>query len=59
MNISKLTIYRNCAQGEELNKIITVLDATFAAAYRKPEKRQACTGFELLTPLIPVQCSTN
>ena len=40
-------------------KIITVLDATFAAAYKKPEKRQVCTGFELLTPVIPVQCSTN
>ena len=26
---------------------------------RKPEKNQACTGFERLTSAIPVQRSTN
>ena len=33
--------------------------ATFAVVKRKPEKIQACTGFEPLTSLIPVQCSAN
>ena len=41
-------------------KIIEVIDATFAVAKRKPEKKiQACTGFEPLTSAIPVQRSTN
>ena len=35
-------------------KIIAVIDATFAVAKRKPEKIQACTGFEPLTFAIPV-----
>ena len=35
-------------------KIIAVIYATFAAAKRKPEKNQACTGFEPLTSAIPV-----
>ena len=34
-------------------KIIAVIDATFAVAKRKPEKIQACTGFEPLTSAIP------
>ena len=37
--------------------IIAVIDATFAAAKRKLEKIQACTGFEPLTSAIPVQRS--
>ena len=40
-------------------KIIPVIDATFAAAKRRPDKIQACTGFEPLTSAIPVQRSTN
>ena len=40
-------------------KIIAVIDATFAAAKRRPDKIQACTGFEPLTSAIPVQRSTN
>ena len=37
---------RNCAQGEELNeRRSSVLYATFTAAYREPEKIQACMGF--------------
>ena len=39
--------------------IIAVINVTFAAAKRKPEKIQACTGFEPLTSAIPVQRSTN
>ena len=39
--------------------IIAVVKATFAFAKRKPEKIQACTGFEPLTSAIPVQRSTN
>ena len=40
-------------------KIIAVVDATFAVAKRKPEKKiQACTGFGPLTFAIPVQFST-
>ena len=35
-------------------KIIVAIDATFAVAKRKPEKIQACTGFELLTSAITV-----
>ena len=31
----------------------------YAVAKRKPEKIQACTGFEPLTSAIPVQRSTN
>ena len=34
-------------------KIIAVIDATFAVVKRKPEKIQACTGFEPLTSAIP------
>ena len=42
---------------EEFNvkKIIAVIDATFAVVKRKPEEIQACTGFEPLTSVIPVQ----
>ena len=40
-------------------KIIAVVDATFAVAKRRPEKIQACTGFEPLTSVILVQLSTN
>ena len=35
------------------------MDATFAVAKRKPEKVQACMGFEPMTSAIPVQRSTN
>ena len=34
-------------------KIIAVIDAIFSVAKRKPEKIQACTGFETLTSAIP------
>ena len=62
--IIKLWIYENHIwkpRGEEIiwKKIIAVIDATFAVAKREPEKIQACTGFEHLTPAIPVQRSTN
>ena len=40
-------------------KMSAVIDATFAAAKRKPGKIQACTGFEPLTSALPVQRSTN
>ena len=30
-------------------KIIAVIDTTFAVVKRKPEKNQACTGFEPVT----------
>ena len=40
-------------------KIITVIDATFAVAKRKPEKIQACTRFKPLTSAILEQWSTN
>ena len=39
--------------------IIAVIYATFADAKRKPQKLQACTGFEPLTSEIPVESSTN
>ena len=42
-----------------IHLIIAVIYATFAAAKRKREKIQACTGFEPLTSAIPVQRSTN
>ena len=42
-----------------LKKIIAVIDATFVVVKRKPEKVQACTGFEPLTSTIPMQRSTN
>ena len=34
---------------------IAVADATFAVAKRKPEKIEACMGFDPLTCAIPVQ----
>ena len=40
-----------------IKKIIAVIDAPFAVAKRKPEKIQACTGFEPLASTTPVQCS--
>ena len=53
-------IYLNCGKDElDRNKIIAVIDITFAVVKRKPEKNQACTGFELMTSVIPVQGSTN
>ena len=36
---------------------MAVIDATFAVTERKPEKNQACTGFEPLTAARPVQLS--
>ena len=55
----KLWIYENHIWelwGEELyniwEKIIAVIDATFAVVKRKPEKPQDCTGFEPLTSSI-------
>ena len=39
--------------------MIAVIHETFAAAKKKPEKTQACTGFESLTSAIPVQRSTS
>ena len=41
------------------NFIAVVVDASFAVAKRKPEKFQACSGFQPLTSAIPVQRSTN
>ena len=43
MNIT----YLNCGKYElDEKKIIAVIDTTFADVKRKPEKNQACTGFE-------------
>ena len=53
-------IYLNCRKHElDRKKIIAVIDTTFAVVKRKPEKNQAYTGFEPMTPTIPVQGSTN
>ena len=38
---------------------IAVADAPFAVAKRKPEKIEACMGFDPLTCAIPVQPPTN
>ena len=48
-------------QSEELfwRKIIAVKYTTYAVAKTKPEKIQACMGFEPLTSAILVQRSTN
>ena len=40
-------------------KIITVIDTTFLVVKRKPEKNQACTGFEPVTSAIPVRRSNQ
>ena len=41
-------------------KIIAVINTTFAVVKRKPEKKnQACTEFKLMTSAIPVLRSTN
>ena len=43
----------------DVKKIIAVIDATFAVVKRKSEnlkKFQACTGFEPLASVTPVQC---
>ena len=37
-------------------KIIAVIDTTFAVVKRKPEKNQACTGFEPVTSAILPWC---
>ena len=53
-------IYENCGLKNYMKvKTIAVIDATFAVAKGEPEKIQACTGFEHLTPAIPVQRSTK
>ena len=53
-------IYENCAVKKLYEKRSSqLIDATFAVAKREPEKIQACTGFEHLTPAIPVQRSTS
>ena len=53
-------IYLKCGKYEfDRKKIIAVIDTTFAVVKRKPEKNQACMGFEPMTSAIPVQRSTN
>ena len=43
MNIT----YLNCGKYElDIKNIIAVIDTTFAVVKRKPEKNQACMGFE-------------
>ena len=53
-------IYLNCGKYElDRKKFIAVIDTTFAIIIvkRKPEKNQACSGFEPVTSAIPVQRS--
>ena len=52
-------------RGERGNKLVkmkaisAVMNTTYAVVKRRPEKIQACTGFEPMTSAIPVQRSTN
>ena len=49
----KVWVGRTTLNGEKkedsLKEIISIMDATFAVVKRKPEKIQACKGFEPLT----------
>ena len=45
---------KNCMKGDHRS-----YERNFAVVKRKPEKIQACTGFEPLTSAIPVQGSTD
>ena len=47
-------IYENCGVKNYMKEDLGVFDATSAVAKRKPEKIQACTGFEHLTSAITV-----
>ena len=47
------------SMSHEVDMIIAVIYTTFTVGKRKPEKIQACTGFEPMTSAIPVQRSTN
>ena len=39
--------------------ILAVMNTTKEIVKIWPENNQACTGFELMTSAIPVQCSNN
>ena len=52
-------LLRNNVNELDRKKIITVIDITFAVVKRKPDKNQACTGFEPMTSAIPVQRSNQ
>ena len=42
-----------------MKAIYAVMNTSEAIVKIRPEKIQACTGFEPVTSAIPVQCSTN
>ena len=42
-----------------MKAIYAVMNTSGAIVKIRPEKIQACTGFEPMTSAIPVQCSTN
>ena len=42
-----------------MKAMFAVMNTTWAVVKIRPEKIQACTRFEPMTPAIPVQCSTN
>ena len=42
-----------------MKAIFAVMNTTSAVVKIRPEKIQACTGFEPMTSAIPVQRSTN
>ena len=42
-----------------MKAIFAVMNTTWAVMKIRPEKIQACTGFESMTFATPVQCSTN
>ena len=51
-------IYVNCAVKNYMKEDHRSYRRKFCGCERKPEKIQACTGFEPLTSVIPVQHST-
>ena len=51
-------IYVNCAVKNYMKEDHHSYRRKFCSCERKPEKIQACTGFEPLTSVIPVQHST-
>ena len=42
-----------------MKAIFSLLKTTLAVVKIKPEKMLVCTGFEPMTSVTPVQCSTN
>ena len=58
MNIWKSYIW-TADKDVNMKVIFTVLNTSWAVVKIRPEKIQACTEFEPMTPAILVQCSTN